>query len=160
MPRQHQLPDSGASDQNIHNTPLRTHPQHVFYISTHPRPPPFHHLRGKQRQRRGGGEGRGEAQHGNDEVEEPVEKLLVPFGEDQLISLLKRAIDKHPDLMNFIREVADADPAHRKSFVHGLGGDTTTETLKSKFSKYGEIKDCKAVMDRVSGKFKGYAFIL
>ncbi|MBA0825299.1 hypothetical protein Goarm_021898, partial [Gossypium armourianum] len=59
-----------------------------------------------------------------------------------------------------VREFADADPAHRKIFVHGLSWDTTAETLTAEFSKYGEIEECKAVTDRVSGKSKGYAFIL
>ncbi|KAL0016226.1 hypothetical protein SO802_003295 [Lithocarpus litseifolius] len=38
--------------------------------------------------------------------------------------------------------------------------DTTAETLTSVFCKYDEIVDCKAVIDCVSGKSKGYAFIL
>ncbi|KDP37881.1 hypothetical protein JCGZ_05763 [Jatropha curcas] len=101
---------------------------------------------------------------GNKEEEdvddEPLEKLLEPFGKDQLVVLLRKAVDKYSDLMDSVREIADADPAHRKIFVHGLGWDTTAETLKSEFGKYGEIEDCKAVTDRVSGKSKGYAFIL
>ncbi|GFZ20593.1 UBP1-associated protein 2A [Actinidia rufa] len=71
--------------------------------------------------------------------EEPVEKLLEPFA---------------------FTKLADADPAHRKIFVHGLGWDANSETLTSEFGKYGEIEDCKAVCDKVSGKSKGYGFIL
>ncbi|GAV82029.1 RRM_1 domain-containing protein [Cephalotus follicularis] len=98
---------------------------------------------------------------GDEDVdEEPVEKLLEPFGKDQLVTLLKQAVDKYPDLLNAVREFADADPVHRKIFVHGLGWDTTAETLTQEFGKYGQIEDCKAVTDRVSGKSKGYAFIL
>ncbi|KAG8661403.1 UBP1-associated protein 2A [Manihot esculenta] len=107
------------------------------------------------------------ASNGNEATEEEenedddsLEKLLEPFGKDQLVALLRKSVDKHPDLMDSVREIADADPAHRKIFVHGLGWDTTAETLKSEFGKYGEIEDCKAVTDRVSGKSKGYAFIL
>ncbi|KAE8687282.1 UBP1-associated protein 2A [Hibiscus syriacus] len=92
--------------------------------------------------------------------DEPFEKLLEPFGKDQLITLIKKAVDKHPEFISSVREFADADPAHRKIFVHGLSWDTTAETLTAEFSKYGEIEDCKAVTDRVSGKSKGYAFIL
>ncbi|KAJ6304371.1 hypothetical protein OIU77_018103 [Salix suchowensis] len=95
-----------------------------------------------------------------DEDEEPVEKLLEPFGKDQLISLLREAADAHLDVAEKIRQVADQDPVHRKIFVHGLGWDTNAEALTSAFKPYGEIEDCKAVCDKVSGKSKGYGFIL
>ena len=95
-----------------------------------------------------------------DDEDEDVEKLLEPFTKDHLVALIKKGVSKHPDLIEIVRELADADPAHRKIFIHGLGWDTTAETLTSVFGKYGEIEDCKAVTDRVSGKSKGYAFIL
>jgi heterogeneous nuclear ribonucleoprotein A1/A3 len=69
-------------------------------------------------------------------------------------------VHKHPDVADRIHKVADEDPAHRKIFVHGLGWDTNTETLSNAFKQYGEIEDCKAVCDKVSGKSKGYGFIL
>ncbi|OWM69090.1 UBP1-associated protein 2B-like [Punica granatum] len=92
--------------------------------------------------------------------EEPLEKLLEPFSKDQLVAIVRKAVDKYADLIEDVREVAEEDPAHRKIFVHGLGWDATVETLYSVFGKYGEIEDCKHVTDRVSGKSKGYAFIL
>lgn len=95
-----------------------------------------------------------------DDDEEPIYKLLEPFSKDQLINLLCEAADKHADVNGRIRTVADADPSHRKIFVHGLGWDTNAETLISVFKQYGEIEDCKAVCDKVSGKSKGYGFIL
>lgn len=95
-----------------------------------------------------------------DDDDEPFENLLEPFSKDQMVVLMKEAVTKHPDLMENVRKLADADPAHRKIFVHGLGWDTTAETLASVFGKYGEIEDCKAVIDKVSGKSKGYGFIL
>ncbi|KAF8009419.1 hypothetical protein BT93_J0417 [Corymbia citriodora subsp. variegata] len=101
-----------------------------------------------------------EEEDGDDVDEEPVEKLLEPFTKEQLTMVLKQAVAKYPDLIESVRGVADADPAHRKIFVHGLGWDATAEALISVFGKYGEIEDCKAVTDRVSGKSKGYAFIL
>ncbi|KAJ6316912.1 hypothetical protein OIU78_020075 [Salix suchowensis] len=94
-----------------------------------------------------------------DEDEEPVEKLLEPFGKDQLISLLREAADAHLDVAEKIRQVADQDPVHRKIFVHGLGWDTNAEALTSAFKPYGEIEDCKAVCDKVSGNRRGYGFI-
>ncbi|XP_058743129.1 UBP1-associated protein 2B-like [Vicia villosa] len=112
-------------------------------------------------------EANGAEETNNDEEEEdldledePVEKLLEPFTKEQLHVLVKQAIEKYPDLSENVRQLADVDPAHRKIFVHGLGWDATAETLTSVFQKYGEIEDCKAVTDKVSGKSKGYAFIL
>ncbi|XP_022157719.1 UBP1-associated protein 2A-like [Momordica charantia] len=95
-----------------------------------------------------------------DDDDEPILKLLEPFSKDQLINLLREAAENHADVDGRIRMVADADPAHRKIFVHGLGWDTNAETLISVFKQYGEIEDCKAVCDKVSGKSKGYGFIL
>ncbi|KAL1817282.1 hypothetical protein DCAR_0521705 [Daucus carota subsp. sativus] len=92
--------------------------------------------------------------------QEPVEKLIEPFSKEQLAVLVREAVEKHPDFIENVQRLADADPAHRKIFVHGLGWDTNAETLISEFSKYGEVEDCKAVTDKVSGKSKGYGFIL
>ncbi|XP_039115321.1 UBP1-associated protein 2A-like [Dioscorea cayenensis subsp. rotundata] len=89
-----------------------------------------------------------------------IQKLLEPFPKDQLVELLREAAVNHPDVLSSIYRLADADPAHRKIFVHGLGWETTAETLISAFKQYGEIEDCKAVIDKVSGKSKGYGFIL
>ncbi|CAH8360424.1 unnamed protein product [Eruca vesicaria subsp. sativa] len=102
----------------------------------------------------GGGSG------GDDDDDEPIQDLLEPFSKEQLVTLLKEAAEKHQDVANRIREVADEDPVHRKIFVHGLGWDTKTETLIEAFKQFGEIEDCKAVFDKVSGKSKGYGFIL
>ncbi|KAJ0975415.1 hypothetical protein J5N97_017380 [Dioscorea zingiberensis] len=91
---------------------------------------------------------------------ESIQKLLEPFPKDQLVELLRDAALIHPDVLSRIHLLADADPAHRKIFVHGLGWETTADTLISAFSQYGEIEDCKAVIDKASGKSKGYGFIL
>ncbi|XP_043691328.1 UBP1-associated protein 2B-like [Telopea speciosissima] len=96
----------------------------------------------------------------DDDTEEPVEKLLEPFNKEQLIDLLREAAETHLDLLDRIRNVADVDPVHRKIFVHGLGWDTNAEILINAFKQYGEIEDCNAVCDKISGKSKGYGFIL
>ncbi|XP_060197063.1 UBP1-associated protein 2A-like [Lycium barbarum] len=112
-----------------------------------------------QQQLNGGDEVKKEGDE-EDLEDEPLEKLLEPFTKDQLTALIKEALAKYPDFKENIQKLADKDPAHRKIFVHGLGWDTTAETLTSVFGKYGEIEDCKAVTDKVSGKSKGYGFIL
>ncbi|KAK7846527.1 ubp1-associated protein 2a [Quercus suber] len=76
------------------------------------------------------------------------------------MALIKKGVSKHPDLIEIVRELANANPAHRKIFIHNLGWDTIVETLTFVFGKYGEIEDCKAITDRVFDKSKGYAFIL
>ena len=96
----------------------------------------------------------------DDDEDKDVEKLLEPFMKDHLVALIKKGVNKHPDLIEIVRELADVDPAHRKIFIHGLKWDSTAETLTFVFSKYGEIEDCKAITDRISGKSKCYAFIL
>ncbi|KAI7749099.1 hypothetical protein M8C21_028842 [Ambrosia artemisiifolia] len=98
--------------------------------------------------------------NGQDLPEEPIDSLLEPFSKEQLVLLMKEAVNKYPDLIPSVEKIADADPAHRKIFVHGLGWDTTTETLISEYNKFGEIEDCKAVVDKNTGKSKGYGFIL
>ncbi|KAK7336366.1 hypothetical protein VNO77_16904 [Canavalia gladiata] len=95
-----------------------------------------------------------------EEDDDPISKLLEPLSKDQILNLLCEAASKHRDVADRIRKVADEDPVHRKIFVHGLGWDTTAGTLISAFRQYGEIEDCKAVTDKVSGKSKGYGFIL
>ncbi|KAI9121089.1 hypothetical protein K1719_008122 [Acacia pycnantha] len=101
------------------------------------------------------------AQHGKEEEDdEPIHKLLEPFSKEQVLNLLLEAANKHNDVADRVRKVADEDPAHRKIFVHGLGWDTNADTLINVFKQYGEIEDCKAVSDKVSGKSKGYGFIL
>ncbi|KAK7847647.1 ubp1-associated protein 2a [Quercus suber] len=96
----------------------------------------------------------------DDDEDEDVEKILESFTKDHLVALIKKGVSKHLDLIEIMRELTDANPTHCKIFIHGLGWDTTAETLTSVFCKYGEIEDCKVVTDRVSSKSKGYTFIL
>ncbi|PKU66937.1 Heterogeneous nuclear ribonucleoprotein 1 [Dendrobium catenatum] len=89
-----------------------------------------------------------------------LQKLLEPFSKDQVVDILRDAALKHPDIWASIRQIADADPAHRKVFVHGLGWNATAETLVDAFRQFGEIEDCKAIVDKITGRSKGYGFIL
>ncbi|XP_010943670.1 UBP1-associated protein 2B [Elaeis guineensis] len=106
--------------------------------------------------------GNGVAGYEGEEDNDPasIQKLLEPFPKDQLIEILRDAAVKHPDVLEEVHRIADIDPAHRKIFVHGLGWDTKAETLIAAFRQYGEIEDCNAVIDKATGKSKGYGFIL
>ncbi|KAK1309431.1 hypothetical protein QJS10_CPA09g00480 [Acorus calamus] len=92
--------------------------------------------------------------------DEDVAKLLEPLHRDLLIDLLRSAAASDPRTLAEIRSAADRDPAHRKIFVHGLGWETNSEGLRSAFAAYGEIEDCNVVVDRATGKSRGYGFLL
>jgi len=90
---------------------------------------------------------------------EDARKLLEPFTHDQLLSLLQDAVARHPDVLAAARSLADSDVTRRKLFVRGLGPETTTESLKSLFSSYGELDEAVVITDKNSGKSKGYGFV-
>ena len=91
---------------------------------------------------------------------ETIRKLLQPFGKDQIIALLKEAADSNPATLSKILPAVESDPVHRKIFVHGLGWDATNETLTSAFKQYGQIEECNVVTDKITGRSKGYGFVL
>ncbi|XP_077213018.1 UBP1-associated protein 2B-like [Tasmannia lanceolata] len=91
---------------------------------------------------------------------EKIQKLLEPYTKDQLIEFLCEAAVSDSALLHRIRTTADHDVSHRKIFVHGLGWDTTRETLVSVFEPFGEIEDINVVIDKNTGRAKGYGFVL
>jgi RNA recognition motif-containing protein len=44
-------------------------------------------------------------------------------------------------------------------FVGNLGFDTTDETLRQAFAEFGEVVDCKVIVDRDSGRSRGFGFV-
>lgn len=103
-----------------------------------------------------------EEDDGEDEAskKEKLNELLQPFSKDQIIEFLKFAALQDKKLLDRITQFAESDPAHRKVFVHGLGWDATSDQVFSTFSQFGEIEDCKVPTDKVTGRVKGFAFIL
>ncbi|KAL5703863.1 hypothetical protein ACHQM5_022361 [Ranunculus cassubicifolius] len=91
---------------------------------------------------------------------EKIQKLLEPYSKEQLIDFLCDASLKDSTLLEKIRSIADQDVSHRKIFVHGIGWDTTQETFKAIFEPFGEIEECRLVVDKVTGRAKGYGFVL
>ncbi|KAJ4462730.1 hypothetical protein PAPYR_745 [Paratrimastix pyriformis] len=49
---------------------------------------------------------------------------------------------------------------NRKIFVGGLRFETDVTALRTHFSRFGEILDCKIIMDTASRRSKGFAFIV
>ncbi|KAL3637413.1 hypothetical protein CASFOL_018581 [Castilleja foliolosa] len=88
-----------------------------------------------------------------------IQTLLEHFSKEQLVTLVTDLSLSHSFLFDLIKSAADQDISHRKIFIHGLGWDATHQLIESVFGAYGEIEDLNVVIDRVSGKCKGYAFL-
>ncbi|KAL6844503.1 hypothetical protein ACP4OV_026176 [Aristida adscensionis] len=97
---------------------------------------------------------------GDEDEEEDIAKLLEPLSREQLVALLRTAAEASPATMAAVRRAAEADPASRKLFVHGLGWGAGADDLRSAFSRFGELEDCRVISDKQSGRSKGYGFVL
>lgn len=95
-----------------------------------------------------------------EEEEEDVRKLVAPLDTEQLVSLLVSAAARDPVTLASIRTLSDLDPAHRKLFIHSLGWETSSDSLRAAYARYGEIEECRVVADRTTGRSKGYGFVL
>ncbi len=51
-------------------------------------------------------------------------------------------------------------PDANKVFVGGLNRNTTSDALKNYFAAFGSVKDASVVIDRTSGKSRGFGFCL
>ena len=47
----------------------------------------------------------------------------------------------------------------KKLFVGGLSYETTEETLKETFSEIGTVESAEIIVDRMSGRSKGFGFV-
>ncbi|KAL7143406.1 hypothetical protein ABFS83_08G188700 [Erythranthe nasuta] len=86
-------------------------------------------------------------------------KILEPLTHEQLLEIVQNALLRHRDVLESVRSIADRDAAQRKLFVRGLGWETTTEKLRGLFSSYGELDEAVVILDKVTGKSKGYGFV-
>ncbi|KAI3782506.1 hypothetical protein L2E82_12555 [Cichorium intybus] len=91
--------------------------------------------------------------------EDQLRSLLDPLAKTQLVDLLSKLGCQYPSIAEEIKSVASADPANRKLFVRGLAWNTTTETLCAAFEEHGEIEEGAVIIDKASGKSRGYGFI-
>ncbi|XP_022143148.1 UBP1-associated protein 2C-like [Momordica charantia] len=90
---------------------------------------------------------------------EDARKIIERFTPDQLIDILQDAVSRHSDVLDAVRSVADPDVSQRKLFIRGLGWDTSTEGLRTLFSAYGELEEAVVILDKATGKSKGYGFV-
>ncbi|KAF7822648.1 UBP1-associated protein 2C [Senna tora] len=86
-------------------------------------------------------------------------KIIERFSPDQLLDILQEAVARHTDVLEAVRTVADPDISQRKLFIRGLGWDTTTDGLRSLFSTYGELEEAVVILDKATGKSRGYGFV-
>ncbi|XP_042510615.1 UBP1-associated protein 2C-like [Macadamia integrifolia] len=101
----------------------------------------------------------GEAGSGTRLTPEDTRKIIEPFTQEQLLQILQDAAFHHLDVLDAVRAIADRDPTQRKLFIRGLGWDTTTEGLRNLFSQYGDLEEAIVILDKVTGKSKGYGFV-
>ena len=78
---------------------------------------------------------------------------------EKLIDIVADAASRHVDVLDALRSLADSDASQRKLFIRGLGWDTTTDGLRSLFSTYGELEEAVVILDKQTGKSKGYGFV-
>ncbi|AEC07264.1 unnamed protein product [Arabidopsis thaliana] len=91
---------------------------------------------------------------------EDIKNLLESYSKEELINLIYKTAEKGSKLISAVFESADRDSSQRNIFVRGLGWDTTHENLKAAFEVYGEITECSVVMDKDTGRAKGFGFVL
>ncbi|CAN8259319.1 unnamed protein product [Cochlearia groenlandica] len=92
-------------------------------------------------------------------TQQDARKILERFSTDQLLDILQEAVVIHPDVLESVRSAADSDISLRKLFIRGLAADTTSESLRSLFSSYGDLEEAIVILDKVTGKSKGYGFV-
>ncbi|CAH9100035.1 unnamed protein product [Cuscuta europaea] len=90
---------------------------------------------------------------------EDARKIIEPFTRDQLLDIVQNAVLHHSDVLGAVRSIADRDTTQRKLFIRGLGWETTTDKLRALFSAYGELEEAVVILDKATGKSKGYGFI-
>ncbi|GJS61099.1 UBP1-associated protein 2A-like protein [Tanacetum coccineum] len=91
---------------------------------------------------------------------ETLRKLLEPLPIEKIIAFFKEAALNDPSIVANLTQTSEVDPAHREIFVFGLGWDATADQVLSVFKQYGDIEECRVVTDKVTGKAKGYGFVL
>jgi RNA recognition motif-containing protein len=47
----------------------------------------------------------------------------------------------------------------KKLFVGGLSWDTTDESLRQAFQRFGDIAEAKVILDRDTGRSRGFGFV-
>ncbi|XP_020583646.1 UBP1-associated protein 2C-like [Phalaenopsis equestris] len=91
---------------------------------------------------------------------EDARKIIGSFSQEQLVDIVAEVMFRDEGILDAVRQIADRDLVQRKLFIRGLGWETTSEKIRSVFSSYGEVAETVVVVDKVTGKSKGYGFII
>ncbi|RLN00519.1 glycine-rich RNA-binding protein 4, mitochondrial [Panicum miliaceum] len=73
---------------------------------------------------------------------------------NKLGGLLKKATSSNPSIYQAIRCMSSS-----KLFVGGLSYGTDDHSLRDAFSNYGQVIEARVIMDRESGRSRGFGFI-
>ncbi|KAL9236455.1 hypothetical protein vseg_011126 [Gypsophila vaccaria] len=92
-------------------------------------------------------------------TETDARQIIETLTTDNLRDILAAAVFRHPAVLSAVRAVADRDLTRRKLFIRGLGWDTTSESLRGVFAAYGELDEAVVILDKSTGKSKGYGFV-
>merc|ERR1719480_371599 len=86
--------------------------------------------------------------------------MLHPMSKEQIMGLLADAAVLSPEIKDSIDELANRSRTHRKIFVRGLPWELTSEKLIAALeAKFGPVEEGAVIMDRHSGRSKGFGFV-
>lgn len=91
---------------------------------------------------------------------ELVERYVKAFPAEQLTNILIEIVAQVPDAFDMLETYASNEVSHRKIFLRGIGPDTKHDVIKDFFTQFGVIEKAEIVGDKITGKNKGFAFIL
>ena len=97
-------------------------------------------------------------------LEEDVRAQLRVLSADVLLKVCTDLALCSEDMMNKAKTLAshylNLDPSARKIFVRNLSFHVSQEECKSFFEKYGPVEDVCILTDRMTGRPKGYGFVI
>jgi len=73
---------------------------------------------------------------------------------NKLGGLLKKATSSNPSIYQAIRCMSSS-----KLFVGGLSYGTDDHSLRDAFANYGQVIEARVIMDRESGRSRGFGFV-
>jgi len=85
--------------------------------------------------------------------------FLAPFSNEQILEMITKIGADIQQAFDEIEKAAQKSTAHRRLFVRGLSWDLDRETFQAAFEEFGEVEESNLVMDKATGKTKGYGFI-
>lgn len=91
--------------------------------------------------------------------EQKIRRFIAPMTREQLCDLLITNGARYQPVFDDIVRVAESDPSQKKLFVRGLPFEATDADLHAVFAEHGPITEAVVIMDRSTGKSKGFGFV-